>query len=236
MKLIKKDIPKEDSLFVGGESQEYYDKRRLSVEEDSYVLQGLDEDITSIENWKLVCCDLTTDYVQTRQRIIELFRWSNATSIEKDIAIEYFAYDPTESLATNDTNKVIHLIGKGMSSIEAELFLKDSYVSYHTKEKESYKKRNDSEKLSSVVLTYLNMQDASLFIKTVKNLRNLYWQSAIVGTQYGLVGEGIMDYINSVVGTDYENAGLEQEGFSLNVGTWDDFKNDLEDVLVNGVY
>jgi len=241
MRIILKDIPRlkvfkiegQDEL---GEHEENYEKRRISIEEDSYLLSGEDEDITSIKNWKKHCCVITKDYVQTRSMIIGGLDWSVADSEDKDIAIEYFAYDESFSALINDTNKIIHLMGKGLTQQEAVVFLQNSYAKYHTKEKESYKLRNDSEKLTQTVITYLKIGDASSFVKTVKNLRGLYWQEGIVGTKHGLVGEGIMDYIFSEVGTDYELSGLEEEGFILNFGTWDDFKNALKDVFVNGNY
>ncbi len=49
MKLILKDIPKIDHLFVGGEPHEMYDKRRMTIESDSYVLQGSDQR----KHWKI---------------------------------------------------------------------------------------------------------------------------------------------------------------------------------------
>jgi len=90
MKLILKDIPKIDSLFVGGEPDEMYDKRRMTIEEDSYVLQGNDQDITTIENWNKYGAFICTDYLQVRDRIIDIFDWSTATDVEKDLIISYF--------------------------------------------------------------------------------------------------------------------------------------------------
>lgn len=236
MKLILKDIPKIDSLFQGGEPTENYDKRRMAIEDDSYVLQGLDQDITSIESWDKYGSFICSDYLQTRDRIIDLFNWSTATDIEKDLVIAYFGYDKSLDTATNDTNKVAYLMGKGMTQAEAQGFLLLSYSKFHTKEKESCYKRANSEKLSVTMLTYLSIPDSRDFIETTKLLMDLYAQQGIFGTSYGSAGIGIMDYIESTVGTVYENVGLDSKGYILNTGTIADFKNDLTDILLNGNY
>jgi len=52
MKIILKDIPRLDNFDVVGvanEPDEHYDNRRLTVVDDSYVLQGDDVDITTQE-------------------------------------------------------------------------------------------------------------------------------------------------------------------------------------------
>jgi hypothetical protein len=236
MKLILKDIPKNDSLYNTGEPEEHYIRRRMSIEDDSYVLQGADQDITSIENWNKYGDFICSDYLQVRDRIIEIFQWSTATDIEKDLIIEYFGYEPALDLATNDTNKVAYLMGKGMTQIEAQGFLIQSYAAFHTKEKESCQTRANSEKLSEVMLTYLTIPDARDFIETTKSLVDLYTDQAVFGTNQGTAGVGIIDYIDSTVGTVYENVGLSGKNYTLNVGTMEDLKNGLKDVLLTGNY
>lgn len=236
MKLILKDIPKIDSLFVGGEPDEMYDKRRMTIEEDSYVLQGNDQDITTIENWNKYGSFICTDYLQIRDRIIDIFDWSTATDLEKDLVISYFGYDKSLDIATNDTNKITYLMGKGMTQTESEMFLVTSYSKFHTKEKESCCKRSNSEKISEVMLTFLSIPDSRDFIETTKGLLDLYSERGVFGINYGSAGVGIIDYINSTTGTVYENVGLESKGYILNYGTITDFKNSLLDVLVNGNY
>jgi hypothetical protein len=236
MKLILKDIPKIDSVYQGGEPVEYYDKRRMAIESDSYVLQGADQDITSIQNWDKYGSFICSDYLQTREFIIDLFDWSTATDTEKDIVISYFGYDKALDMATNDTNKVAYLMGKGMTQADAQGFLVLSYSKFHTKEKGACYKRANCEKLSIVMLSYLSIIDSRDFIETTKLLMDLYAQQGIFGTSYGSAGVGIMDYIESTVGTVYENVGLDSKGYILNTGTITDFKNDLSDILLNGNY
>lgn len=236
MKLILKDIPKIDSVFLGGEPNENYEKRRMIIESDSYVLQGLDEDITTVENWNKYGAFICSDYLQIRDRINDLFDWSTATDSEKDLLISHFGYDKNLDSQTNDTNKASYLMSKGMSLQEAQGFLIQSYAKFHTKEKESCFKRANSEKISEVMLTFLSIEDSRDFIETTKGLLDLYSEMGIFGVNYGSAGLGIMDYIGGTLGTVYENVGLDSKGYILNYGTIEDFKNSLSDVLLNGNY
>jgi hypothetical protein len=236
MKLILKDIPKIDSLFVGGEPDEMHDKRRMTIEEDNYTLQGSDQDITSIESWHKYGSFICTDYLQVRDRIIDIFDWSTATDTEKDLIISYFGYDKSLNTLTNDTNKIGYLMGKGMTQNDSEIFLIKSYSNFHTKEKESCFSRSNSEKISEVMLTFLSIPDSRDFIETTKGLLDMYSERGVFGVDHGSAGVGIIDYIDSTVGTVYENVGLDSKAYVLNYGTITDFKNSLSDVLLNGNY
>jgi len=237
MKLILKDIPKLDSLFEGGESDENYERRRMTVEEDSYVLQGADQDITSIENWDKYGLFVCTDYLQVRDRILDIFDWNTATLSEIDIVISYFAYDKNVDAATNDANKVGYLMGQGLTLEEAQGFLVQAYAKFHTKERESCKSRSQSEKVSEVMLTFLSIPDASDFLHTVDGLLRFYSDEGVFGTAYGSAGVGILDYIESTPGTVYENTGLHTKGYEYNGGaTSEMFVAALKDVLLNGNY
>jgi hypothetical protein len=237
MKLILKDIPRLDSLYEGGEPQDFYDKRRVSKEEDSYVLQGLDEDITSIDNWKKWGSIVNNDYLQTRGYIIDICDWSNLTDAEKDIVIECFAYDNSLDQATNDSNKVTYLMGKGMSQIEAEAFLIQSFAEYRVHEKASCLARATSKQRDITVLTYLSSMDAKDFLETSKTLLELYKSEGVIGSEYGFVGVGVMDYIESTTGTVYENVGLASKGYTINGGAPIQMLIDgVKDIFVNGNY
>lgn len=239
MKLINKDIPRLDSLFQGGEPDENYDRRRLEVEEDSYVLQGDDEDITSAENWAKWSSKKTSDCLQTRMYIMETFRWdNNPTVADVDALIKYSAFDPTKTTEENDTNKVIHLMAnKGYgSSLEAQGVLLDAFSKFHTEEKEACALRAGSEALTTTLLTYLTLADVLDFNDTIRILKQDYIEEGVWGTEYG-VQEGIMDYVYSVPGTSYDSSGLEETGYILNGGApWSMFKDALKDILVNGIY
>jgi len=238
MKIILKDIPRDDNVYMGGEPDDKYNLRRMSVEEDSYVLQGSDEDITSIENWDKYGEFICTDYLQVRDRIIDIFDWTSSTNSEKDLVIDYFAHDKNETAANNDALKVAHLMSvHSMTQADAQSFLISAYAKFHSKERHSCKSRATSEKVSEVMLTFLSIPDASDFLHTVDGLLRFYSDEGVFGVNHGSAGVGIMDYIESTVGTVYENTGLHTKGYVYNGGATDQmFIDALKDVLLNGNY
>jgi hypothetical protein len=243
MKLIKKDITRLDNFNVLGtnnEPDEHYDKRRTVVESNSYVLQSSDEEISDIETIYNNYLDVFTDYIQWRYHLIYLIStkgWSNLTTQEKDICIYIQGRDTNLDLSTNDTNKVTYLIGNGKTQSEAELLLVVIYSEFHTEEKESYRKRVDSERINQVFLEYLSIPDVVDFIKTTETLSSLLVNRAIVGTSYGSSSVGWMDFVESTTGTVYENAGLAAKSYSLkNSQLLSDFISDIQEVIINGNY
>jgi hypothetical protein len=197
------------------------------------------DDITSIENWYLhsdaICCD----YLQMRERvrtILDATGWSGLTSTEKDIIIELYMQETTKDDATANGEKVAQLMGKGYSLQEAQGILLKSYASHHLKEVDSCLKRANSEGLYTVIAKYLILDDAGDLIKITHKLFDLYKTQAIKGINDGNAGEGLFDFLESTSGTTYETAGLEQQGYTLNVGDYTSFITELMDVLRNGNY
>lgn len=181
------------------------------------------------------------DYLKRRDIIISSFRWSNSNTDQTiDNVIENFAFDPTVDMTTNDTNKVVHLMTKkGMTQQESEDYLIKKFADFRVKERESYTNRRNSKQLTIVVSSLLSFTDARDFIETTKTLMDLYSEDGIVGVNYGVVGEGIIDYIESTVGTSYENTGLAVKGYTIKgapVNTLQDLIDGLKDVLINGNY
>jgi hypothetical protein len=236
MRLIKKNIARQDNLFQGGEPDYHFIKRSLSIEQDDYVVSTGEEDITSVKNWHIYGNVVCTDYLQIRSNIITSFDWNSADSEDKDIIIDYHGRDDSVDENTNDTNKVIHLMSKGMSQQDASLYLLKIFSKHHIKEKESCYKRANSEKVTEIMVSFLSIHDSRDFIETTKTLLDLYVDRAVIGTNYGSAGLGIIDYIDSTSGTVYEFAGLSSKGYTLKNGTINDFINSLKDVLINGNY
>ncbi len=68
-------------------------------------------------------------------------------------------------------------------------------------------------------------------------LLRFYKDEGVFGTAYGSAGVGIIDYIDSTVGTVYEDTGLHTKGYVYNGGaTVEMFKDALKDVLLIGNY
>ena len=63
---------------------------------------------------------------------------------------------------------------------------------------------------------------------------DLYIEVGILGYDYNDNQDGIVDYVYSIHG--FTGQGLEENGYTLLQGTWADFKQALDEVLVCGIY
>lgn len=200
---------------------------------------NLYDDITSIESWYQYGDILCTDILQTRDRIkgiVNSGTWSGLTNNEKEIVIELYIKKDDVDEDTYNTNKVMYLMSQGYSLSEAQGRLIKAYGSYHTKEVRACNIRANCEKLYEVIAKYLTLSDAGDLIKITHKLFDLYKTQAIRGTEDGNAGEGLFNFLESTVGSSYENAGLEQQGYVLKTGTYSEFITELMDVLRHGNY
>lgn len=201
---------------------------------------NLYDDITSIENWDNYGNILCTDILQVRDRIkeeLDVISWSGLTNTQKDIVIKYFLKETAKDDSTSNTEKAVYLMtSKGYSQLQAQGVLIQAYGSYHPKEVYACNKRASTEKLYEVIAKYLTLADAGDLIKITHKLFDLYKTQAIRGTQDGNAGEGLFNFLESTTGTSYETTGLEQQGYTLNTGTYSDFITELMDVLRHGNY
>ena len=185
---------------------------------------------------------MAVDYLKARSLILEEMNskggWINLTDVEKDVIINVFLEDPLVDTATNNTNKVTHLMTtKGMSVTEAQAYLATAYAMHHVKEVKSCEKRAASQDAAELVAIYLNLSDARDFIDTTKTLYDMYRLQGIKGTQYGTVGEGLLDFIESTPGTSFEHIGLAQQGYTINNSMpVSGLVSGLVDILINGNY
>ena len=84
--------------------------------------------------------------------------------------------------------------------------------------------------LVKVTAEYLSLEDATDLSDTVETLKNQYLVDGRLGLDYGDSQNGIMDYIMST--NLYTGVGLEYNLYTLKKGTWQSFKDELEDVMV----
>jgi hypothetical protein len=197
------------------------------------------DDITSIESWNQYGDILCTDCLQIRDRIkyhFELVSWSGLTGTEKDIVINLYLKESYKDDNTSNTEKIMHLLGKGYSMAQAQGTLIKSYSEYHIREVVACASRANSEQLYIVIAKYLTLADAGDLIKITHKLFDLYKSQGIRGTLDGNAGEGLFNFLESTPGTSYETTGLQQQGYSLNTGNYTTFITELMDVLRNGNY
>ena len=185
-------------------------------------------DISNILNWHNLGSQIANDYLVYKNAIKELIienGWSNLTNVEKDIAIQYYAYPDA-------TSAVIYLITvKGMSQQQAQGFILQQWHRHHGNVIISCKQRWYYAKF--IVPQYLNFTDAETLFNTIESLAFAYNDMGRLGVEYGDKTNGIMDYIEST--NAYVGAGLRESGFTIS-GTWDDFIQAMKNVFVEGIY
>jgi len=185
--------------------------------------------IDTIENWNKFGLQVANDYSVVKfeiKDIANMVGWTGLTNTEKDLAIKYYAYpDPTSA--------VVHLMTtKGMTQAQAQGFILQSWHKHHLRNIVAYTQRWNYAKLT--VLSYISRGDGEDLFNTVKTLIDLYIEVGILGWEFTDNQDGIIDYIYSTHG--FTGQGLEENGYQLLQGTWGDFKDALNDVLVCGIY
>ena len=186
-------------------------------------------EINTIENWNHLAYPIANDYSVIKFAIKEIAEetgWSSLTNTEKDLAIKYYAYpDPTSAV-------VYLMTTKGWSQAQAQGFVLMQWHKHHLRNIVAYTQRWNYAKFT--VLQYLTREDGEDLFNTVKALIDLYIEVGILGYQYNDNQDGIVDYIYSQYG--FTGQGLEENGYTLLQGTWADFKQALDEVLVCGIY
>lgn len=186
-------------------------------------------DISSIVNWHQFGSMVANDYLVYKNEIKRLCvekGWSNLSNGEKDLCIQYYSYD-------NSTDAVIYLMTtKGMTQQQAQLFLIQSWHKHHGFVVNACIQRWYYVKL--IVPMFLSFTDAEDLLNTVEPLVFALSSMGRHGINYGDKKDGIMDYIEST--NAFQGQGLRESGYTLLQGTWDDFIQQLKNVLVEGIY
>ena len=185
--------------------------------------------IDTIENWDLFAYNIANDYSVVKFGIKEMAEeegWSNLSNTEKDLCIKYYAYpDPTSAV-------VYLMTEKGMTQPQAQGFVLQSWHKHHLKNIVAFTQRWNYAKFT--VLQYISRADGEDLFNTISVLIDLYIKVGILGYEHNDNQDGIMDYVYSLHG--FTGQGLEENGYTLLQGTWADFKDALNNVLVFGIY
>ena len=185
--------------------------------------------IDTIENWDLFAYNIANDYSVVKFGIKEMAEeegWSNLSNTEKDLCIKYYAYpDPTSAV-------VYLMTEKGMTQPQAQGFVLQSWHKHHLKNIVAFTQRWNYAKFT--VLQYISRADGEDLFNTISVLIDLYIKVGILGFEHNDNQDGIMDYVYSLHG--FTGQGLEENGYTLLQGTWADFKDALNNVLVYGIY
>lgn len=180
-------------------------------------------DYSSILHWSLYGDRADRDYKFIRARIAELFLiagWSNLSTEQKEICCRYFVVPKTNQ---DEIFGVSDQVANGV------LFNKNAVASRAARiNSASSEIRNRLQKSEAVEI----MNE----IFTSELLYDKYINFGNEGTLEG-DGEGLFDYVESRVGTSYENAGLVNKNFTPNgYADMSAFSVHLMDILKNGNY
>lgn len=214
----------------------------LIMEDNDMPPIGYTDYSSDLLKWKDFALQVCTDYLQFRTYVTEqltLKGWSNLSNDEKYFVIDNYIKEDGIDPVTTNYNKIVYLMTVcGMSQPQAISHLQKVYAIHHLKEIESCLKRAQNEKLFTVIAKYLKLEDASDFTKVIALPYQMFVTQGIKGVNDGEAGEGLFDFIESTVGTSYETAGLEQQGYIMANGDPDmsNFIVELMDILRNGNY
>lgn len=186
-------------------------------------------DISSIENWDYFGINYANDYLVAKNEIknlVNVIGWENLTNVEKDLAIKYYSY-------TSSTNAVIHLMmTKGLTQEQAQGYVLRDWHIHHKNVLDTCNQRWYYVKF--IIPQFLNFADAEDLFDTCQTLLFEYTQMGRLGLDYGDNNDGIMDYLMST--NTFEGQGLEENNYTLLQGNWDIFRENLKNVLVDGIY
>lgn len=231
---VKSNIENEKFVLV---PNTYNKSLHYPVLKSNGTVQLVDDYNTNIcAMWNHYESTTNKDYLYIRDKVndaslVEFNGWVNLEDEEKDLIIKLSLY------LSGPTDKVIYLMGKGMTQSQAGSHLYTAYSYHNVKEVESCIMRSSSAKFREVVLTFLLITDAADFAEVIQGLEIMFSKTGVKGVNDGISGEGLFDWVESTPGTSFENGGLEAQGYVIQNGlTIQMFIGALMDVLRNGNY
>ena len=191
--------------------------------------------------WRDHAMSACVDYQQFRDYVADAAQtktWNAMSGDEKRFLCDYYIRPNGTDKPTDQMNKVVYLMGTGMTQPQAAEVLQDAFAKWHAEEIKACASRVNSEKFYKTIAKYLNTVDASDFAEVAQNSYIKYITQAIRGVNDSDTGEGLFDFIESTAGTSFEFAGLEAQGYTMQNGDLDmsNFIAELMDVLRNGNY
>ena len=195
MKLIKYKIPK---MVSKGSNIDPNYAFVTTVDTDT------ETDITSIVNIATFGERAGIDYCLRRLMLKTLMNgspnpFSTLTDEEKNIIIDY--------CATDDTTIITHYMMQGMTQMEATVAYIDKRAIDVRNAADCYYARLTHPKFTAMIMLYLGATQGETLMDAIRNFASDVKDIARVGTNYGNVNDGILDYIEGT--GSYVGGGLE---------------------------
>lgn len=239
--VLNNSVPRNNSAYYNNiEPDQNYFLRTTKIVSIDYALQTNEffaSDLNSIQKAKFLFPDFKSYW-----NACAIFLGENGGFYyDEDIINDYLFIDAEGK--PNEVMAVGMLMANGMSQQEATLTVLDSWQRYHKKVSESYNDR--SFYIKKVVTLFLNISDAMHLLSVTKPLLKAFTEDGVIGHNYGVedsitklsyndIVDGLMNFIDS--SSVYTGNGLKEQGYTLLIGTYDDFISMLKDVIVYGNY
>ena len=159
--------------------------------------------------------------------LCENIGWSNLIDNEKQIIVDYNAYK-------NDTNKIIFLLGRGLTELEAKSYLAECWAINNDNLVYSLQQR------FSIVKKELGKRivkhDLEKLILDHEHLIYMFLSFGVFGLNYDSDCNGIMDYVENT--HFYLLTGLRYSGYTFinPADNWDSIISMIKNILVYGNY
>ena len=188
-------------------------------------------DISNISTWHQWGYMVANDYLVCKNEIRNLVAnsdWSGLTTTEKDLAIQYYAYN-------TDVEAVIYLMTeKGMSQQEAQLFLLQQWHRHHAGVISTCTQRWYYVKYT--VPMFLSFIDCENLFgdPVVLSLITQMAEMGLLGTDAGDDRDGIINFVDST--GIFTGKGLREKGYTLDYGTYEELIYSIKNVMLEGIY
>jgi hypothetical protein len=142
--------------------------------------------------WDLVVGDVV-DFWTAQDNLKNLYLlngWASFKDEEKDIFIKY-------GIGDAGTEIIPFLMGKGMTQQEAQVFYLESVAKAVENKQPIARSRADNHRIITIVYSFLDSVEADGLLNAIANFLSLYKEKVYLGTQFGDVSDGLMDFINN---------------------------------------
>lgn len=157
---------------------------------------------------------------------VERSGFTNLDDLDKPFVVEYCAVYSAQTIIDYYENDE----GFDTTGATAEYLYVKSLM--YENRKISYTERLQSKEFRQTLVKYLSLQDIEEISLKQKNLFDKYEDEVVLGKSYGDTEIGIMDWITAT--EDYLNVGLSS--YTTLTGTWEDLRDELIEILVDGNY
>lgn len=184
------------------------------------------QDLILIRDYARKMCNDALQFIAFGTEQLDVKTWANCSNDEKKFLIDWNVKETSTLLVDDLAAKKAYLESvESMTTQEALDYLGQRFADFVERQKESCRQRIESKDLSICISKYLSPLDMRTLTAKVKEEYSNF-------NDYGY--KELIYFIESING--YEADGLTEQGYTLNTGTINDFKDKLLTILKLGNY